>query len=341
MPVFINREKETRFLTDWLHAEPNALLFVYGPKSCGKSTLLLKVVEEQVDYKKFAVNYLDLRGMLIINFKSFINRFFPKSIRGQAKDVLGGLTMNVGFFGLNIDEETALQEDPFRVMESKLAKAVKKGIRPVIILDEIQMLKNIYINGERFLLDELFNLFVRLTKVTHLSHIVLLTSDSYFIEKIYNNAKLKKTSELFYVGHLAKEDVWEWLHKEGYPENDILFIWENLGGSAWEINQVLQKVKQQVPLKQAVRHFLEDEYGKLVDFLRTSTTEQEEAVIRKVHKDIVENNFAHTGDFDKALNPIIPKMVAHDFWFFRSDTQQITANSESIRQAMKRLVGNT
>jgi len=185
MPTFINRKKEIRFLTDWLHSEPNAILFICGPKSCGKSTLLRKVVENQLDYNKFAVNFLDLRGMLIVNFKSFISRFFPKSLRGKAKDVLGGLSMNVGFFGLNIDEETALQEDPFQVMESKLAKAKKKGIQPVIILDEIQMLKNIYINSERFLLDELFNLFVRLTKVVHLAHIVLLTSDSYFIEEIY------------------------------------------------------------------------------------------------------------------------------------------------------------
>ena len=38
------------------------------------------------------------------------------------------------------------------------------------------------------------------------------------------------------------------------------------------------------------------------------------------------------------IDPLIAKMVAHDFWFYIADRQKIVANSESIRQAM-RLMG--
>ena len=43
---FWDREKEKKWLKRYLQTEPNAILFVYGPKSSGKTTLLMKVVEE-------------------------------------------------------------------------------------------------------------------------------------------------------------------------------------------------------------------------------------------------------------------------------------------------------
>ncbi|MCD6363040.1 MAG: ATP-binding protein, partial [Synergistetes bacterium] len=36
---FWNREKEIKWLKKYLQTEPNAILFIYGPKSSGKSTL--------------------------------------------------------------------------------------------------------------------------------------------------------------------------------------------------------------------------------------------------------------------------------------------------------------
>ena len=37
MATFINREQDMRYLRQWLESEPDALLFVYGPKSSGKT----------------------------------------------------------------------------------------------------------------------------------------------------------------------------------------------------------------------------------------------------------------------------------------------------------------
>jgi AAA+ ATPase superfamily predicted ATPase len=61
-------------------------------------------------------------------------------------------------------------------------------------IDELQKLKNIYFNGDgkgdKSLLNELFNLFVHLTKVRHLCHVICLTSNTLFIEEIYRNSKV-------------------------------------------------------------------------------------------------------------------------------------------------------
>ncbi|CAB3289808.1 protein of unknown function [Methanocaldococcus lauensis] len=43
---FYNREKELKYLKIYCQLEPNSILFVYGPKSSGKTTVMLKVIEE-------------------------------------------------------------------------------------------------------------------------------------------------------------------------------------------------------------------------------------------------------------------------------------------------------
>jgi len=43
--AFINRKKELCDLKNWIHRKPNDILFIYGPKSSGKTTLLMKFIE--------------------------------------------------------------------------------------------------------------------------------------------------------------------------------------------------------------------------------------------------------------------------------------------------------
>jgi len=38
---FINREKEIEFFVDYFNNIPNRIIWVYGPKSTGKTTLIL------------------------------------------------------------------------------------------------------------------------------------------------------------------------------------------------------------------------------------------------------------------------------------------------------------
>ena len=283
---------------------------------------------------------MNLRGIMINDFKSFLDIFFTKTPKSKLKEILAGVSVNIGFFKVGLDDEALLKQNPFRVMEGQLTKAKKKGLQPVLIIDEIHNLKNIYLNGERHLLDELFNLFVRLTKEIHVAHVILLTSDSYFIEDIYGNAKLKKTTEYFHIGHLSEEDVQTWLFKEGMKKKDIQLVWKTLGGNAWEIRQVLSKYNDGENIKAACEYFVNDEYSKLFDYIPKALSEEEEALMQKVHRNIVEKGFAYMGDYNRDIYRLIPRMVERDFWFYHTHTQQITANSESIRWAMKRMLDN-
>jgi len=56
---FVNRQAEIAYLFHYFTSEPNALLFVYGPKSSGKTTLLNQVIM-QLEENQYVINFLDL-----------------------------------------------------------------------------------------------------------------------------------------------------------------------------------------------------------------------------------------------------------------------------------------
>jgi len=336
---FINRQPEITFLNHHFASEPNSLLFVYGPKSSGKSVLLDKVVNE-LDKDRFVVHFMDLRRILIYDFKSFLDTFFIKDLKGKIQDALRGITINIPFITVSVDDEPLFHKNPFKLIEQHLEIVRNKGLQPIVILDEIQLLKHIYINSERYLLDELFNLFIGLTKVRHLAHIVLATSESYFIEELYNSAKLKKTIELYLVDHLNHDAVADWLTEEGFTKSEIETIWHYIGGCPWEINQIIIKREQCKTIEEACLFFVNDEYAKIREFRNilkeeglcdefdrmTTKIVQHGSYVRNDHEDV------------KTVNALVKKMVAHDFWFYKTEEQKIIANSQSIHRAFERLV---
>ncbi len=335
---FVNRQSEITFLHHHFASEPNSLLFVYGPKSSGKSTLLDKVVHE-LNTKHYAVNFLDLRGVLIYDFQSFLGVFFPKNIKESAKDIIEGISINIGFFAIKASDDPLLKKNAFKVMEDKLIAAKKRGLTPIIILDEIQSLKDIYVNNERYLVDELLNLFVRLTKVSHTAHVVLATSDSYFIEEIYHNARLKKASMFYFVDHLDKHSVMEWLTHEQFSKHEIETVWRYIGGCPWEIQEIITKRQQYKMIEEACLFFVNDEYGKIFDYV-FRMERQKENVFYSVIEKIVKDGYCHIANItDRDIGfELIKQMVAHDFWFYRVDEQKISANSKSIYWAFEKML---
>jgi len=336
---FINRETEIKYLHNHFNSEPNSLLFLYGPKSSGKSTLLSKVVNE-LDTRKYVINFLDLREMLIFDFNSFLDRFFPKTLYGKVQDIADGITFNIGFFGINLkNDEKLLSQNPFKLMGDKLRSAKEKNKQPIIILDEIQLLKNIYINEERYLIDELFNLFIRLTKVTHTAHIILSTSDSYFIEEIYNSAKLMQTSDFFFVDHFDKSTVLSWMKSEKLSHEEIENVWYYLGGSPWEINELLTKKKKGSKVIDICNFFVDEKYGKIYEFVR-KMKKNDKTVFYDVILKMVKNQFCQPDSIsnNKILDSLLSIMIAHDFWFYKVNEQKITANSQSLLRAFERMI---
>ncbi|MGE5340423.1 MAG: ATP-binding protein [Candidatus Omnitrophota bacterium] len=80
--------------------------------------------------------------------------------------------------------------------------------------------------------------------------IIIASSDGYFLNTVYNDSRLKKTSTFYKVDYLSKDDVMEWLlNLEKYSINaynltkkDVEKIWDTVGGSMWEIQDILSKL---------------------------------------------------------------------------------------------------
>ena len=250
-PAFINRQDEISYLKTWIEERPNQILFFFGPKSSGKTTLIYKFVEGFLgDESKFSVKLFNLRKVLIVNYENFLQRFFTLE-DPREKDSTQTRQYNLKVFKLTVKMQQKIKDrqlDPFDVMEAELKELNSKEIKPVIIIDELQALDFIYFNSQRELIKELINFFVAMTKESHLCHVLLSSSDGYFIEKLYNDSKLRKTAKLFEVDYLPKEDIVYWLNnleKESnikdftLSESRIEYIWDHFGGSIWEVTSLL------------------------------------------------------------------------------------------------------
>lgn len=248
---FINRQAEIEYLKKWVEEQPSQILFFFGPKSSGKTTLIYKFVEGFLsDESNFSVKLFNLREVLIVNYDDFLQRFFALE-DPQEKDSSQTRPYNLKVFNLTVKTQQKIKDrqlDPFDVMKAELQALNSKGIKPVIIIDELQALDFIYFNSQRELIKELINFFVAMTKESHLCHILLSSSDGYFIEKLYNDSKLRKTAKLFEVDYLPKEDIVYWLNnleKESnikdysLSESRIEYIWDHFGGSIWEVTSLL------------------------------------------------------------------------------------------------------
>ena len=252
--AFINREKELNFLADYIAKRPSEILFLHGPKSSGKTTVLYRFFEQFIRGEKLEVKFLNLREILIVNYKDFLQIFFNVDYEKSKEDVKEIREYDLKVFKAKIEVLKGMKEgriNPFSVMKKELIKLNDKNIKPVIVIDELQALGNIYMNGQRELINELFNFFVAMTKESHLSHIIISSSDGYFIDTIYNDSKLKKTSRFYKLDYLPEKDVREWLFNlDKYSkitnfeltEEGIQKIWDVVGGSAWEIQCVLSEL---------------------------------------------------------------------------------------------------
>ena len=254
-PAFINRQKEMAYIKEMLHEKPEHTLFIYGPKSSGKTTMLYKLVDElqpaEKPKDKYDIRYYNLRQILIISYTDFLQTFFKTESSDDSKEVKTIKELNLKAFKISLEEKKQINKqelDPFEVLKKELEKLNESGVKPVIIIDELQALEGIYMNGQRELIKELFNFFVSITKELHLCHVIIGSSDGYFIERIYKDSKLRKAADFLKVDYLNEEDTKYWLKnidKESkikeykLNESQIEEIWEHFGGSCFELSRVL------------------------------------------------------------------------------------------------------
>ena len=323
--AFINREKELYYLSDHINKEPSEILFLHGPKSSGKTTLLYRFFEEVEKKQKLDVKFLNLRKVLIANYSDFIKIFFGVDHSRSKEDVKEIREYDLKLFKLSVEVLKGMEDgelDPFVIMEKEFVKLKKKGIKPVIIIDELQALDEIYMNSgkDRLLIIELFNFFVAMTKESHLAHIFISSSDGYFISRVFNDSRLKKTSDFYKVDYLNKTDVIEWLlNLEKYSgikdytlsEKEVEKIWEVVGGSMWEIQNILSRLFQQ-PLKEVLIHYKQKMLGLITDYIVTKGRKQRE----KILKAFINKNCLKKKDIDENDEEILQHMVRNNILYF-------------------------
>lgn len=177
--AFINRQKELSYLGNYIDERPESILFIHGPKSSGKTTLLYKFFGRTGKEQKLDIKYLNLRENRIGSKKDLIRIFFGVADTAPKKDVKETREYGIfNFFKLSVEVLKRMEKgelDPFQIMKREFIKLTGKGIKPVIIIDELQAVDHIYMNNgkDRQLIIELFNFFVAMTKESHLAHIFI------------------------------------------------------------------------------------------------------------------------------------------------------------------------
>ena len=322
--AFINKEQDLKYLRNYINIRPESILFLHGPKSSGKTTLLYKFFEQIQKEQKMEVKFLDLRETFTNVYEDFLKTFFRVETQGEKKESLTS-NINIGFFKIDAAVEKKILEkraDPFKVMKAELLELTRKGIKPVLIIDELQALETISLDNdkERQLITALFNFFVAMTKQAHLAHIIITSSDGYFLNTIYIDSKLKKCSTFYKVDYLMKEDVMEWLLNLGkyskitdytLTEADAEKIWDTVGGSMWEIQDILSQLFEH-PIEDVLAGYKQKMLGLITYYVVQKEREKRENILKRFIHD--ENLWViDTGEEDEV---ILKDMVTNNILYF-------------------------
>jgi hypothetical protein len=345
--AFINRENELQYLRQFIDKEPAEILFIHGPKSSGKTTLLYKFPEQVEKEQKLDVKFLDLRETFTNIYEDFLKAFFRIETKGEKKESLSS-NIDIGFFKIDAAVEKKILEkraDPFKVMKAELVKLNRKGIKPVLIIDELQALDKIYLDNDkdRLSITALFNFFVAMTKQEHLAHIIIASSDGYFLNTVYNDSRLKKCSTFYKVDYLTKKDVMEWLlNLEKYSRikdysltnADAEKIWDTVGGSMWEIQDILTGLFDH-PIDEVLTLYKKKIKG-MIEYYIGTDMRKEKLLALFVEKETARIKDFARQDIDSAdLEVLLQDMVRNNILYFDPADALYYPQGESYRWGIK------
>ncbi len=269
---FFNREKEIQDLLNMIRQEPNLITFIYGPINSGKTSLMLEVIKRLP--REYVAFYIDLRGYAVTRREEFLKVLFEtydeETFRKKVYNILRGvenfhkaipILKHIWKEFFKIEEVS----DAFKHVENFLQELYNKGLKPIIIFDELQVIKDIRINN--FLIYRLFNFFVRLSKVLHICHVFAITSDSTFIERIYNEAMLQGRSRYYLVDDFDKETVEKILKEKGFSDEEIDIVWRYFGGKPIYLVEAIQAKRVGKDVKELCEEFYRLRRRQVLDLL--------------------------------------------------------------------------
>ena len=77
--AFIDRTEEMAQLRNYLENRANSILFLYGPKSSGKTTLMYHLFDQMEQEREYDINFLNLREVFLSSYDDFIDAFFKST----------------------------------------------------------------------------------------------------------------------------------------------------------------------------------------------------------------------------------------------------------------------
>ena len=282
-----DREKELHYLKTYCQLEPNSILFVYGPKSSGKSTIMRQVIRE-LSKDEFIFFYYDLREHATYSKEEFLNIFYKKD---------------------------ASLNDVFTKILEGITEAVRDGYKPILVIDELQKLSGIYLdeNKNKTLLNELFNLFVDLTKVKHLCHVICLTSNDILINEVFVNSTLKNGCKYYLIDWLSEEDVEHILKEEGFSEEEINYCLKYLS-QPYEISQLINNRKLGLSVGETIKQWINIEKDKIRYTIRENLDKKDE--ILKILSKFRESIKIKNEDIEDELFETLKILIENEILFY-------------------------
>ncbi len=236
---FHNREKETKKIRAILDSRPTLITFIYGPINSGKTELITHTIEELPD--EYTIFYINLRTKFLSSYDDFIESLFEMKMETEAtkrkkKETLAELVSSITkVAGIPINKEFLeyvfkdnKPKNAFSYIIELFEEVKATGKQPVLILDELQKIGDVNVNGS--LIYELFNFFIDLTKELHLANVFVMTSDSLFIERIYSEAMLEDRCRYLLVDDFDRETTIAFLEDYGLNEEEKELAWHYCGG---------------------------------------------------------------------------------------------------------------
>jgi len=297
---FFNREKEIKEILSVIESEPQLIYFIYGPINSGKSALIREIIKNKLDKSKYVPFLIDFRQISVGSFEDFIEAMFEvdysskiDDIKKYVKDFINwilentdtvsklismysGVPLQIPAPVLKLEEKEERRiKNIYRYLKELFLEIRAKGKVPVFILDELQMLKDISLNGNRPLLKSFFQFLVALTKVEHLAHVFCISSDSLFIEHVYSSAELENRADYILIDDFEKKETLEFidfLTKELLKGKIVLSkkekerIYDFVGGKPVLLIKVINKLKIKT-LDEVLNYLLQDEKQKIKYFL--------------------------------------------------------------------------
>jgi len=322
---FFNREREKEEILSILRQEPREINFIYGPINSGKTTLIQKLIDD-LPKDKYAVFYINLRGKLIKEYGGFVRVLFKvkrkeiseKVIEKGEKLAKKALVLAGRYLsGIPIEKdmldgflETKSSEDVFEFLEEYFLKISETKI-PILIIDELQVIGDLEINGKAIY--KLFNFFIRLTKELHICPVFALSSDSLFIERVYNEAILKDRCRYLLIDNFDEETTKKFLKKHNFSEEEQENVYNNTGGKPAHLLRIIDAKNRGGDVITETEAMLESRKKEIKDTIRK---------LKRFGSEVVFDKTPYKVDYNDVISTL--KMFGEKDKIFADDIDEVT-----------------